>query len=112
MFKLGKSLTCYHCGKDITDRSDLIVANRRLVLKPYHSECFDEFIEESKEQSKMFFDAMPINRAYGNIMALIFLLLFAFLYYFVDIHPFIYFISLVYPVYRLISFVFLEIRLI
>jgi len=109
--RMSKSLTCYHCQKEITERSDLVVANRRLVLRPYHNQCFEKHIDESKEQSKMFFDAMPINRTYGNIMAVLFLILFAFLYYFVDIHPFIYVLSLIYPVYRIFSFFLYEIRL-
>lgn len=108
---MGKQMNCYHCNKEITDRADLVVANRKFILRPYHKKCFKEHIDRNKGQSKMFFDAMPVNSTYGNVMTFIFLVLLVILYLFVETNILIYIICLIFPIYRLFSWILLERRL-
>ncbi|MGM8216650.1 hypothetical protein ACLIA0_13975 [Bacillaceae bacterium W0354] len=101
-------VTCTKCGKDITERSDLVVANIKFILRPFHHSCFEEYLNDKKKEAKMFFDAMPVNGMYGNIMTILFLLIIAFVYLFKPEHPFVIIFCTLFPLFRLMSWVLIE----
>ncbi len=104
-------MTCYRCEKEITDRSDLVVANIKMTVKPFHEKCFKKHLEEKKERASMFFDAMPFNGRYANVMTAIFLLMIVFFLVFLEVPALAYILCLIYPFYRLMSWVKLERKL-
>ncbi|WP_343781427.1 hypothetical protein [Alkalibacillus silvisoli] len=103
-----KTVTCYGCNKEIKGRSELMTANVKMTVKPFHEECFKKRVEEKKERASMFFDAMPFNGRYANIMTLIFVILFVAFITFIEV-PFIAVVLvLIYPIYRFISWITIE----
>lgn len=101
---------CIKCGEEVKERSDLVVANIKLRLKPFHKKCFNEHINEKKQEARMFFDAMPVNGLYGNIMTLIFIAFIIFLALFREVYIYIYVLCLFFPLFRLSSWLFFESR--
>ncbi|WP_017187742.1 hypothetical protein [Alkalibacillus haloalkaliphilus] len=106
-----KAVVCNRCNKVITDRNDLMTGNVKMTVRPFHEKCFKKRVEEKKERASMFFDAMPFNGRYANIMTVIFLLLFLAFLTFIEVPGVALILVLIYPMYRFISWVAIELRL-
>lgn len=61
-----KTITCIRCKQSIGKKSNLVVSNMKMVLRPFHEKCFKEHVKMKREQASMFFDAMPLNGTYGQ----------------------------------------------
>ncbi|GEN47132.1 LIM domain-containing protein [Alkalibacillus haloalkaliphilus] len=106
-----KAVVCNRCNKEITDRNDLMTGNVKMTVRPFHEKCFKKRVEEKKERASMFFDAMPFNGRYANIMTVIFLLLFVAFLTFIEVPGIALVLVLIYPIYRFISWIAIELRL-
>ncbi len=104
-------VTCIRCKKPIESKSGLVVSNMKMVMRPFHKECFKEHVQMKREQSSMFFDAMPINGTYGNVMTLIFIGLIISFVLVLEVPVFVYVLCLIYPIYRLFSWILFERKL-
>nr|WP_289039062.1 hypothetical protein [uncultured Allobacillus sp.] len=106
-----KTITCIRCKKPIERKSNLVVSNMKMVLRPFHEKCFKEHVKMKREQASMFFDAMPINGTYANIMTLIFLLLITSFALVFEVPIVLYVLCAIYPIYRLSSWLIFERKL-
>ncbi|PKR77026.1 hypothetical protein CEY16_09765 [Halalkalibacillus sediminis] len=106
---MGTKIICKWCKKEIEQQSELIVTNSKMLLRPYHKKCFDTYSEKKKREA-LFFDAIPLNSTYSNWMTVIFLLLLASFYLFLDVPRVAYILCAIFPIYRLLSFLLFEIR--
>ncbi|WP_027964874.1 hypothetical protein [Halalkalibacillus halophilus] len=106
-----RPVICKRCEKEIESRADLKVANIKLRPRPFHEKCFNKQLEEKKEQASMFYDALPYNGTYANVLVLLFLFLFTFFMFFYEVPAIVYVVCLVYPLFRLYSWLRIESRL-
>ncbi|UCZ52217.1 hypothetical protein LGQ02_15385 [Bacillus shivajii] len=68
-----KSISCDHCAKKLTYRTDLVVATVFLAVVPY---CHNCFVKKIKGMSTLLVDNTPVNGTASNVfsvLALIFL---------------------------------------
>ena len=106
-----KTITCIRCKQSIGKKSNLVVSNMKMVLRPFHEKCFKEHVKMKREQASMFFDAMQLNGTYGNVMTLIFLLLIISFILVFEVPIFVYVLCVIYPLYRLSSWLIYERKL-
>ncbi|GAA1425164.1 hypothetical protein GCM10009662_85230 [Catellatospora coxensis] len=106
-----KAVICNRCNKEIADRNNLMTGNVKMTVRPFHEKCFKKRVEEKKERASMFFDAMPFNGRYANIMTIIFLLLFLAFLTFVEVPGVALVLVPIYPIYRFISWAVIERKL-
>ncbi|NIK11957.1 hypothetical protein [Alkalibacillus almallahensis] len=107
----NKPITCYWCNKPITERENLRTANIKMLVRPFHEDCFQKRVEKKKESASMFFDATPFNGRYANIMTAIFLVLYVLFIFIIEVPTIAYVLVLLYPLYRLYSWLRFERRL-
>jgi hypothetical protein len=65
---MKKTVYCEKCGREITNRDDLVVSNIFLSIVPYHEKCFSR---ELKGLSAIFVGNETINGNMGNVTAIV-----------------------------------------